>query len=544
MPKLGFPKIYDVTNFVAKRKFLDQKFLLDKYAFKLDTGSAMYRFVNYRDLKPQFENGGRTIWTKLVDDKLNRWTGRGTDVNNQPTGTQGLYLSLDADGPVDTKFPEVAQYQDDSVPPTQNVNYFEYKSGQKPEWKNTKASELRSMFLFTLNKPLFGVDFTFDDRPDSILMQIFEDAKKEDPEAFEKGVTLKDLYFASEDASFNRAIGNALFENTIYGAFKATSVRDFKSLNLIVTGKQGIALDFLQPQGRATFLIDGVTKKSIGVVTIDDMIYNKTFEPSDPNLPPNDVIQNDLRTYADFADNINANLDWDYVAKEIDSRINQEVANALQSIDQPFLQDIYSLVKQIATDDFLDTMKTKLEHDVALSASTDSRYFATVKEIGVEGMNSLLSSLVADPKYKQLSELSTTGETYFTAVLKSTILEKKSHWLAQEGSNIQTRLTEADTRVTETSGELSKKQSELKRIEEELQSKPEDPDLLSQQKVLNGDISELVQEQLAAELDRATAQREQSENEQESSDTSTDQTEAEKRLRERQQHDWARGERV
>ncbi|MBD3919427.1 hypothetical protein H8B09_11745 [Paenibacillus sp. PR3] len=544
MPKLGFPKLYDVTSTVAKRKFQNQKFLLDKYSFKLDTGSPMYRFVNYRNLKPQFENGGRTIWTKLDDDIWNRWTGRGTDVNGQSTGTQGLYLSLDADGPVDTKFPEVSQYQDASVPPNQTVHYFEYRSGQKPEWKSTKASELRSMFLFTLNKPLLGVDFSFDDRQDSILMQIFNEAKQEVPDAFDKGVTLKDLYFASEDASFNRAIGNALFETTIYGAFKATSVRDYKSINLVVTGKSGIALDFLQPQGRATFLIDGVTKKSIGVVTVDDMIYNNTFEPTDPKLPPNNVIQDDLRTYTDFAENINNELDWEYVGKGLDSRINQEVINALQSIDHPFKNETDSLVKQIETYEFLEEMKKSLENDVALSASTDVRYTAAVKEIGAEGMSSLLSSLVADPKYKKLTEVSSTGETYFTAAIRSTILEKKRHWLAEESSNIQSRLSAADTRVTETSTEISKKQQDLQQIEQALKEKPQDQDLLNQQTKLNGDIAELVRDQQEAEQDRASAEKDRKDNEQERGDNSTEKTEAEKRLHERQKHDWARGERV
>jgi hypothetical protein len=544
MPKLVFPKVYDVTNFVAKRKFQEQKLLLDKYAFKLEIGSPMYRFVNYRNLKPQFENGGRTIWTPLNNDIWNRWTGRGTDVNGKATGTQGLYLSLDADGPVDTKFPEVAQYQDASVPPDQTVHYFEYKSGQKPEWKSTKASELRSMFLFTLSKPLLGVDFTFIDQPDHILKQIFEEAKKEQPDAFAKDVTLKDLYFASEDASFNRAIGNALFETTIYGAFKATSVRDFKSLNLIVTGKQGVALDFLQPQGRATFLIDGLTKGTIGVVTVDDMIYNNSFEPQDPNLPPNNVNQDDLRTYADFAESINNDLDWDYVGKELDSRIHQEVTHALASMDQPFEQDIDSLVKQIGTDEFMDTMKTKLEDDVALSASTDDRYSSAAAEIGTEGMSSLLSSLVADPKYKQLTELSHTGETYFTAALRSAILEKKGHWLAQESSSIQAKLTTANTRVTETSTEISSKQRELQQIQEALKEKPQDPDLLNQQTKLSGEIAELVKEQQQAEQDQVAAEQEKRDNDRDSNDTSNDRTEAEKELQERRRRDFARGERV
>ncbi|MFC4778057.1 hypothetical protein ACFO9Q_14745 [Paenibacillus sp. GCM10023252] len=545
MPKLLIPARYDATFKAAKRVFQEQPNLLSKYSFTLDSGSPLYRFVGYRNSKPQLENAGRTIWTSLQNDWLNRWTGRGTDSpDGKITGKQAIYLSMEEEGPVDTSFPEVTQYQDSSVDPNETIRYFEYEPGKKPAWVEAKASELRSMFLFSTTRPLEGIDLTYDDSPDSIHSRIYELACSLAPDVFKNDSKLRELYFSSEDASYNRAIGNALFETTIYGAFKATSVRDFKSINLVLSGSQGTPISLLAPLGRATFLLDGTTRKTRAVYTIDDLIYNQSFETSNPNLQPKEELVKELHDYVAFTQTIDRELDWNYAAELIDQEVNAYVSDALHAAEHPFERELGLIVDELSTEAFNERMRRKLEEFTAAAAAGSDSYLPTLKEIGREGMDSLLDAIVVEPRYKRLSEPSTETDSYLRSALKSTLLEKKMHWLEQTSSDIGSRLAAAQTTVTETSMEASAKGIELERINEKLKEKPNDPDLQKQQQALSQQIGHLVQEQQEAEQAKSEAEQDRKRNEKDRKDTSKERAEAEAKLQAQREHDFSTGARV
>jgi hypothetical protein len=279
MPTISFLKRYNAFYKSAVKVFTSTD--LTRYRLTKRQGSSLYRYVSYRNSMPQAADAGKTLWLSLEDDKSNRWTGWGQTANDS---SQGLYFSNEflAEG---QPFPELDHYQDKAADPDAMIAYFEYSKGIEPKLMTAKASELRSMFLFTMNKELSGLDlklYTLDEQEQKqnnpLLEKILQKALEEDSMLLEHGESLDSLYTDPKNADFCRAIGNACF-NSVEGidCFETSSVRDLKSVNSVLKAAPREPLGFLAPEGRATFFVNE-SKVGQGVYTISDMVYNATFE--------------------------------------------------------------------------------------------------------------------------------------------------------------------------------------------------------------------------------------------------------------------------
>ncbi|MEL6750273.1 MAG: hypothetical protein AAFO09_08340, partial [Pseudomonadota bacterium] len=299
MPKVNNKALYNAVYKVAVRRFGGN---LNGYARTVNNGDPLYRYVSYRNNMPQAENAGRTIFTPLEHDTENRWVGRGPDGN----GRQGLHMSAEFinEG---HPFPELNHYQNPDANPDANITYLDYSGGELGAVpKSVSAGQLRSIFLFTSDQDMHGLDLRLnsdDGNPTSLVEEIFNEAAERYPELFE-GQTLEGLYTHGEDASFCRAIGNACLETTDVTYFETTSVRDGTSSNIIIqgegpdpaVGRAAAPINDLIPQGRASFFAQGDSVGQ-GVFTVSDMIYNATFGQPDEGfdvLPNVDAFTNTL----------------------------------------------------------------------------------------------------------------------------------------------------------------------------------------------------------------------------------------------------------
>lgn len=295
MPKVKREKLYKAIIEAAREQYTDPG-KIERYRVTRPEGSPLYRYVDYRNAEPQIEKAGRTIWTKLENDTSNRWTGRGPGESAE--GEQGIYLSgeyLDIDQP----FPELEHYIDKDANPSDPVFYYRYEKGVAPKLVLGTVGELRSMFLFSTNKELQGIDLRISEPEEHRLLQdIFTSARRRAPEAFLDSDSVESLYYEGEDASFCRAVGNATLEKTGADFFQTTSVRDKVSVNVIMGGKSGTAIPSLKPEGRASFFLNqegGIE----GVFTILDLKYNAAFEQTGLGvLPPRSEIESNLRSIA------------------------------------------------------------------------------------------------------------------------------------------------------------------------------------------------------------------------------------------------------
>ncbi|GKU78939.1 hypothetical protein [Paenibacillus sp. L3-i20] len=507
MPKLLTPELYKAIYNAAKRYFANATpEQLEPYRNKLNAGSALLRYVEYRNFLPQQEQAGRTIWTHPGEDKTNRWTG--VDGNEQ-IGKQGLYLSLEEDGPLHTSFPEIEHYQDSTVPAQQEVSYFEYEAGNpEPKWQKSKVSELRTMFLFESEKEINGFNLAYDQDPDSIINQVFELARNETPAAFQPDDTVEKLYFHPDDASFNRAIGNAALEQIGIDYFTATSVRDRTSTNLILGAEQGKPIDLLKPQGRITFLIDGITKSTKSVYTVDDLIYNDIFDERGLETPlTKEELEKSWSHFEDFAKKIDGELSWEAATKKIDERIHNDVIGVLKNINDLGSQDRDALVKQILTNDLTKSIEQTLSEFVVTSSVKSEIFIPMYRDIGLEGVTSVLNKEIVEPQFEKLVKLD-GAHNYLSLTIASQINDRLSHWLEEHAFEIQAKFLEANSTVTETSTELNTKQDTLTQLNEELLKKPEDNNLREQVDALRIEV-----EHLANELKDAETRRDQTENE-------------------------------
>ncbi|MBH5316286.1 hypothetical protein I6N90_00500 [Paenibacillus sp. GSMTC-2017] len=520
MPKVRRKKVYDAVYNASKRYFSKtDPHLLNRYRKKLDARTAMLRYVTYYNFQPQFEQSGRTIWTQPQNDIDNRWTGVGGD---EQIGKQGLYLSLEEEGSHHTNFPEIEHYQDPTLPANQEISYFEYEAGRtEAKWQKSKVSELRTMFLFESNKELNGFDFTYNQEPDHMFTEIFEEARKESPDDFLPDETVESLYFHPEDASFNRAIGNAALEVEGIDFFTATSVRDQKSINLILGGNHGSPINTLEPRGRNTFLIDGITKKSRSVYTVDDLIYNDTFDEAGVEAPMTvEELERNWSHLEEYAKKIDADLDWETASIKIDAGIHQYVVEALQQINDPFSLDMDKLTEQLASNELLTAVEKSLSDFVVTSAATSSESFVPLyKEIGLEGVRSVLNKEIVEPQYEKLVAKD-GSHSYISLAVRSELADRKSHFLEQNASDIQKRLSEANTTVNETSTELTTKQESLNQLQEELERKPEDTDLKQEVDALRLEINRMTNELHEAELKREQAEHDVTNNDSNKRETS------------------------
>jgi hypothetical protein len=262
--------LYEATWSAAKEIFARPS-ALDPFFMMKNAGETLRRYVSYRRNQPQEEKAARQIWNPLENDTKNRWTGLGTDGR----GSQGLYMS----GEVINEhqpFPELEHYQDPAIVPTQEIECVRFERGKDPIYINVPGSELRTLIRFFLTKTIKGIDFSLkvngNDHP--LLIEILELVKQRNSGVLRAEDSMKNLYLSREDASFTRAIGNALFELESIDFFQATSVRDEMSHNIILKATYGTSIDYIKAMDRGTFLVDSEGKRGVSVHALHDLAYN------------------------------------------------------------------------------------------------------------------------------------------------------------------------------------------------------------------------------------------------------------------------------
>lgn len=299
MPKILSARLYELAYRSAQLTFATP--IVARQGVRATTGTAWYRYVSYRNSMPQLEGAGRTQFLTLPGDVNNRWTGAGADGG----GSQGLYLSQDYVDEGDP-FPELSHYQSGEDEGTDLVPSYEYHPGTDPvidpTMKVEHAANLRSMFHFTLTEDLQGLDLRLTDGRNPLLEEVqrqmtqdpdYQEIRAETHDSFDLE-DLESMYRHPEGADFCRAIGNAAFELPDVRHLLVTSVRDGRSTNVVARTPAGAdgapprQLDFLRPEGRATFFVDSAGRRGNGVFSIPDMVYNINFESPDsppPGLP-------------------------------------------------------------------------------------------------------------------------------------------------------------------------------------------------------------------------------------------------------------------
>ncbi len=513
MPKILNPRLYNSIYRVAAPIFTNLPDASKGYETVLRSGEMTYRYVGYRSGRPQMEDSGRKIWSPITWDTTNRWTGN--DGNGH--GEQGLYLSGDAPGGANTSFPELEHYQDASVPPNEKVSYFEYVPGGSPVWKVGKASELRSMFMFTVNQDLKGIDISYNDDPNNPINLVFEEAVATDPDSIPPGETARSLYMSPTDASFTRALGNAALSTGLYEFLKATSVRDGASVNYVVGAVTGETVASLTPEGRSTFFIDGLTRTSTGVFTIDDLAYNNLFDTDGGGgvIPTREELFPDYEPFLQAAQGVNDAVQWTYAETEVTSFINEQVSKALQGMDDPFSKTVDQIVAEIANPALDGAVRIMLTDYVVASGPLYDDFDQLTDTLSPEGVRSLLSAEVVNPVFNQMTDTS-GGASYIELCVRQAVLAEQSHYLDQHASEIEAQIAKADAVSTETSQELEAQQAALDEVNRQLENEPDNAQLLDQQAQLEKEIKELDAAQEKSEQDKAEAEEEKQKSEAES----------------------------
>jgi hypothetical protein len=488
MPAVLKPRKYFALRKSAEQFFTQRSQLFTDSIRILHPGTPYYRYTGYRSFLPQQESSGRTIWTPLLKDLSNRWSGAGPDRN----GVSALYMSMDGIGSADTRFPELEHYQDSSLPPTQEVAYFEYQRGAEPRWVKAKAGELRSMFLYTSLAPLKGISLEHKKGEEGIFGKILADARSMDPGAFSAGDTVEKLYYDPDDASFCRAIGNTALSQQDVDFIMTTSVRDGASVNIALKGGPGTALTTLKGQGRSTFFIDSVKKTTKGVYTMDDLLYNNTFDETGAGvIPSREDFSAEIRQIADIGRTISDGIDWSMCRRNIDSVINNFIGSQLGYLTDPFRISLDELAKNMTHSSLTDQVGTTLSNYIGGSApAAFPEYPDLYARIGSEGIHSLLLAEIIQPRLKDLLPSGNT-DNYISLSVKANLAERKIHWLDQQGSSIQEQLAAATTAIGQTSDEIDAKNAELENIRIRLQEDPGNTDLKNSEAALQKQLDDL-----------------------------------------------------
>jgi hypothetical protein len=258
-------------------------------------GTPWYRYVGYRNNMPQAEAAGRTQFLNLANDVNNRWTGLAPGGG----GSQGLYLSADFVNANDP-FPELSHYQAGPDPTADLIPYYDYHPGAEhpiaPDMRVEQAGKLRSMFLFSVAQDQPGLDLRLQvNNGPNPLLEAIRQQMTQDPEyaaavAETQGAidlnNLNAMYQHPNSADFCRALGNAALALPDTHHVLVTSVRDGVSTNVVARtqGNAPVQLNYLDPEGRATYFVDSNGRRGAGVFTIQDMVYNISFE--EPGAPP------------------------------------------------------------------------------------------------------------------------------------------------------------------------------------------------------------------------------------------------------------------
>ncbi|NTU73694.1 hypothetical protein HGB07_06040 [Candidatus Roizmanbacteria bacterium] len=528
MPTVQRPGVYTAI-FNAARTIFARPGALDPYFITRSEGEPLYRYVEYYNTQPQMEAAVRTIFTPLAGDTNNRWTGS----DGAGHGSQGLYLSGEfiIEG---QPFPELEYYQNiQPLSPPQDIDFFRYEAGHNPIWQSNPSRQLRTMFLFNQTRGLSGINFSLpmDVADHPLLTEILEQAQHDNPEAFQAGDTLRNLYMSPDDASFTRAIGNAIFDNGSVEFFQTTSVRDAASSNIILRPTQHTAggqpqVDDLQAQGRTTFLLDD-NGHTTGCYTIDDLIYNSRFEQAAlGNIPPREVFANFITPYETTIQSIvTDNVDWDDTIERIDHFIDTNISQKLEEMGNPFVTDqgIDDLIDNLVASDLSISIFRELSTSVLSSLAQSPVLLDLICNIGVGGVHSIVDALIVVPRYERLvNPLLHQPSSYLEAVVRRTVLERKKHWFNENQARIQQALAEVDTAATATREELDRKQTELTIIEQQLQQNPKSSDIQEQKRQIEEDIQKLVDQQSHIEEQREETEAQRQEVERNADDTTAE----------------------
>jgi hypothetical protein len=338
MPRIQKESVQKFIAFFQSASKVFKMPIVEQFRIGKSLGSVLYRYVDYRNSMPQAENGGRTLWRNIDEDIENRWTGKGQEAADS---NQGLYFSnefLDQQQP----FPELDHYMNKGADLDSLIAYFKYERGAKPQFVTARAGQLKSMFLFELKRDIRGLDLklqTQSGQNNPLLEEILRQAKNDFAGVVPPTDDLKSLYI-SDDAAFCQAVGNACL--TTLGEvdfFETTSVRDLKSVNSVLRATPRVPIDYLEPRGRATFLLNG-DRVGEGVFTIADMIYNSTFE--ELNGTPSD-----LPTKQEFRDmlvKVSQSFATEVVSKYTQLLEGSPASDAVEQVGRQ-LQDVLTSVE-------------------------------------------------------------------------------------------------------------------------------------------------------------------------------------------------------
>lgn len=269
----------------------------------LPEGQHVYRYGTAKFSDGGYE-GARKIWGALEKDTGNRWTGFSL---GGPGGKVGLYTTLEAERHKDTLFSELFHYlPTETESPQKSVKYFQFPgsnsqsdvddhdnlpgrarsnavadlSPRSPSIAEHSTEKLHFMFSFLLSEKKRVLDLQLPTTPNDesfFITNVFQLAQAHSPGAFLPGRNCVDLYMDPLDASFCRAIGNAVLEEAFVDGFMVTSTRDTRSTSVIFKGSVGPQFDYLQFVGRSSFFMDTSGSFTVAAETFADHQYNDDF---------------------------------------------------------------------------------------------------------------------------------------------------------------------------------------------------------------------------------------------------------------------------
>ncbi len=286
MPTLINRPLYDAT-YKATKDMLKFDWWCPGYVpflkmIDLPEGQHIYRYSSAKDSDGGYW-GNRKIWASLENDRGNRWTGFAL---GGPGGRVGLYTTLEAEREKDTLFSELFHYMPtDTNVKKKSVKYYQFPGENTPIDQTVavveqRAEKLHFMFTYFLSEKKRIIDLGLPSTPNDnsfFITNVFQLAQALSPSAFLPGRNCMDLYMDPSDASFCRAIGNAVLEEAFIDGFQVTSTRDTRSTSVIFKGPVGAQFEFLQFVGRSSFFMDTSGKFTQAAETFADHQYNDDF---------------------------------------------------------------------------------------------------------------------------------------------------------------------------------------------------------------------------------------------------------------------------
>lgn len=491
--------VHSATLSVLKDESLTKPLFETKPAY-----SAVYRYSGYSSQPAENVN---KIWSPLDKDKGNRWTGSGFE---KGTGSQGLYLTAEAKGNDDTHFLELEHYQPKETDANDSISFLQ---GKDSAWRSAKASELYTMFMFTTNEETTGFDLTYDKGKD-FLEAVWDKAKSIDPAAFKRKpydtMTAKEAYNDSIDASFDRAMGNAIFKETDVDYFRTDSVRNEytkEAENMIMRAEHGKGVDALDAQGRITFYTDKDGKNAQPVYTVDDLIYNQKFdELNKTNAPVNEEEAKYIKGVEDEREKIetainkvesDVNPDWSFAGNAVDSLIDGKIKEAItkKNIDLTANDfDLDDIVISLTSEGDLkleSNVRTHLDNYMWMNLGgelqkNDDLKLITItdkdgnKRVDEDGIKALAEYVVVQPKYDSIKK-----EEYISKVVKETVINERFRKLIESSTTLQEEAILCRQKIEDNNSQKDNIEKDLKDLQDKM-----------------GDNHDLNQSDQAAKLDK------------------------------------------